>query len=165
VPVRATTAPRDSACAGDARAVAGRSERVTAIARREMFTMVFLRSGTRGSRSISTVNDAVGRGRLQRRCAYLGGASYQGFAQPWSAVRLWRAWTVWRSIWVGEQSWCGEVGHRGLPGEVRRGWQDSRCFQLGEGGRNGAMGRRGRRRSQGCRRDLPHRDGHGLQPE
>ena len=34
---------------------------------------------------------------------------------------------------------------------MRREWHDLRCFQLGDAGRNGEMGRRGRRRSQGCR--------------
>ena len=55
--------------------------------------------------------------------------------------------------------------HRGLPGEVRREWHDPRCFQLGEAGRNGETGRRGRRRSQGCRVALTDHAGPCVAPE
>jgi len=46
-----------------------------------------------------------------------------------------------------------------------RGWQDLRCFQIGEAGRDGEMGRRGRRRSQGCLFALTDRVGSCVAPK
>ena len=50
----------------------------------------------------------------------------------------------------GQSGWVNKVGVEkwaieGCGGEVMHVWQDLRCFQLGEAGRNGEMGRRPRR--------------------